>query len=110
MPTLRPFRALRYDPAAVVSPPYDVISPELQARLVGRHPRNSVRLDLPPSQPGDGPDDRYRRAAAAFVSWRTDGTLCKDLRPSLYVYELAYRRPGDTTERLRRGFFARLTL
>jgi uncharacterized protein (DUF1015 family) len=116
VPTLRPFRALRYDPAAVgdladvISPPYDVISPELQARLVGRHPRNSVRLDLPPSQPGDGPDDRYRRAAAAFVSWRTDGTLRKDLRPSLYVYELAYRPPGDTTERLQRGFFARLTL
>lgn len=116
MPTLRPFRALRYDPAAVgeladvISPPYDVISPELQARLVRRHPRNSVRLDLPPSQPGDGPDDRYRRAAAAFVSWRTDGTLRKDLTPSLYVYELAYRLPGDTRERVQRGYFARLTL
>lgn len=116
MPTLRPFRALRYDPAAVgdladvISPPYDVISPELQARLIGRHPRNSVRLDLPPSQPGDGPDDRYRRAAAAFVSWRTDGTLRKDLTPSLYVYELAYRLPGDARQRVQRGFFARLTL
>ena len=116
MPTLRPFRALRYDPAAVgdladvISPPYDVISAELQARLVGRHPRNSVRLDLPPSQPGDGPDDRYRRAAAAFVAWRTDGTLHKDLTPSLYVYELVYRVPGDTTDRVQRGFFARLTL
>jgi uncharacterized protein (DUF1015 family) len=116
VPTLRPFRALRYDPAAVgdladvISPPYDVISPELQARLVARHPRNSVRLDLPPSQPGDGPDDRYRRAAAAFVSWRTDGTLRKDLTPSLYVYEAAYRLPGDARERVQRGFFARLTL
>ena len=116
MPTLRPFRALRYDPAAVgdladvISPPYDVISAELQARLLGRHQRNSVRLDLPPSHPGDGPDDRYRRAAASFVSWRTDGTLRKDLAPSLYVYEMSYRMPGDARERLQRGFFARLTL
>jgi uncharacterized protein (DUF1015 family) len=116
VPTLRPFRALRYDSASVgdladvVSPPYDVISPELQARLVARHSRNSVRLDLPPAQPGDGPDDRYRRAAAAFVAWRTDGTLRKDLTPSLYVYELAYRVPGEAQDRLQRGFFARLTL
>ncbi|HVQ22502.1 MAG TPA: DUF1015 domain-containing protein, partial [Candidatus Saccharimonadia bacterium] len=104
------------DPAAVgdlgdvISPPYDVVSPALQARLVDRHPRNSIRLDLPPSEPGDGPDDRYRRAAASFVSWRTDGTLRKDLTPSFYIYEMAYRPPGEVRERLQRGFFARLTL
>lgn len=116
VPTLRPFRALRYDPAViggladVISPPYDVISPEQQARLVSRHPRNSVLLDLPPARPGDGPDDRYQRAAAAFVAWRTDGTLRKDLTPSLYVYEQVYRLPGVTGPRVQRGFFARLTL
>ncbi len=116
MPTLRPFRALRYDPAVVgdladvISPPYDVVSPELQLRLAGRHARNSVLLDLPPAMPGDGPDDRYRRAAAAFVAWRTDGTLRKDLTPSLYVYEQVYRRPGETSDRVQRGFFARLRL
>ena len=116
MPTLRPFRALRYDPTvvgdlgSVISPPYDVISPQLQSELAGRHPRNSVLLDLPPSQPGDGPDDRYRRAAATFVAWRTDGTLRKDLTPSLYVYEQTYRLPGSTVDRVQRGFFARLTL
>ncbi len=116
MPTLRPFRALRYDPAvvgdlgSVISPPYDVISPQLQAELARRHPRNSVLLDLPPGQPGDGPDDRYRRAAATFVAWRTDGTLRKDLAPSLYLYEQTYRLPGSTVDRVQRGFFARLTL
>ena len=116
MPTLRPFRALRYDPtvigrlADVISPPYDVVSPELQARLARRHARNSVMLDLPPELPGDRPDDRYRRAAAAFVAWRTDGTLRKDLTPSLYVYEQTYRLPGATDARVQRGFFARLTL
>jgi uncharacterized protein (DUF1015 family) len=116
VPTLRPFRALRYDLtvigrlAEVISPPYDVISPDLQARLASRHPRNSVMLDLPPALPGDRPEDRYRRAAAAFVAWRTDGTLRKDLSPSLYVYEQAYHLPGATRVRVQRGFFARLTL
>ena len=116
MPTLRPFRALRYDPAVVrdladvISPPYDVISPETQAALAGRHPRNSVLLDLPPGSPGDGPDDRYQRAAAAFVAWRTDGTLRKDLTPSLYVYEQAHRLAETGVDQVQRGFFARLTL
>ncbi|MET1232362.1 MAG: DUF1015 domain-containing protein [Candidatus Limnocylindrales bacterium] len=116
MPTLRPFRALRYNPAVVgdladvISPPYDVVSPELQVRLAGRHRCNSVFLDLPPAAPGDGPGDRYRRAAAAFVAWRTDGTLRKDLTPSLYVYEQVYRRPWESSDRVQRGFFARLRL
>ena len=116
VPTLRPFRALRYDPtvvgdlADVISPPYDVISPELQARLASRHARNSVLLDLPPILAGDGPDDRYRRAAAAFVAWRTDGTLVKDQVPSLYAYEQTYRLPGASEDRVQRGFFARLSL
>ncbi|GIW20472.1 MAG: hypothetical protein KatS3mg065_0768 [Chloroflexota bacterium] len=101
MPILRPFRALRYDPdavgdlAAVVSPPYDVISPDEQRRLLERHPRNVVRLDLPPEEPGDAPDDRYRRAARTFAEWRSDGTLRKDPRPAIYAYEQRYRAPGQ---------------
>jgi uncharacterized protein (DUF1015 family) len=116
LPILRPFRALRYDPeavgdlAAVVSPPYDVISPEEQRRLLDRHPRNVVRLDLPPDEPGDAPDDRYRRAARTFAEWRSNGTLRKDPRPAVYVYEQRYTLPGSDTERVGRGFFARLRL
>lgn len=116
MPILRPFRALRYDPETVgdltqvVSPPYDVISPEEQRRLLERHPRNVVRLDLPPDEPGDAPDDRYRRAARTFAEWRSDGTLRKDPRPAVYVYEQRYRVPGGESERVGRGFFARLRL
>ncbi|HWP64264.1 MAG TPA: DUF1015 domain-containing protein [Candidatus Binatia bacterium] len=116
MPILRPFRALRYDRdavgdlAAVVSPPYDVISPDEQRRLLERHPRNVVRLDLPPEEPGDAPDDRYRRAARTFAEWRSDGTLRKDPRPAIYAYEQRYRPPGQHEERTVRGFFARLRL
>ncbi len=116
MPEVRPFRALRYesevvgDLAAVVSPPYDVISPTEAAALLARHPKNVVRLDLPIGEQGDGPDDRYRRAARTFAAWRSDGTFHKDPRPSLYVYEQAYRVPGTSVERVQRGFFGRLRL
>jgi uncharacterized protein (DUF1015 family) len=116
VPEIRPFRALRYEPdavgdlALVVSPPYDVISDELQRELLARHPKNIVRLDLPPDEPGDEPDDRYRRAARTFAAWRSDGTLRKDPRASIYVYEQAYVVPGTSIERTQRGFLGRLRL
>jgi uncharacterized protein (DUF1015 family) len=116
LPTIRPFRALRYEPesvgdlARVVSPPYDVISPSERRRLLARHPKNAVRLDFPSQEPGDGPDDQYRRAARTFAEWRSDGTFHKDPRPSLYVYEQTYRLPGTAVERTQRGFFGRLRL
>ena len=117
MPQIRPFRALRFDAdvtgelGAVIAPPYDVIGADLHQRLLDRHPKNAVRLDLPSADPADqDPDDRYRRVARTLAAWRTDGTLRKDPRPGVYVYEQAYRVPGTDVERTQRGFFARLRL
>ncbi|HVL54517.1 MAG TPA: DUF1015 domain-containing protein [Vitreimonas sp.] len=116
MPTVRPFRALRYrsesvpDLSRVVSPPYDVISAEEQRVLLERDPRNVVRLDLPTSEVGEEPDDRYRRAARTLAAWRSDGTLHKDPRPALYPYEQVYVVPGTGESRTQRGFFGRLRL
>jgi len=116
LPQIRPFRALRYDPeaigdpAAVVAPPYDVLSADDRRRLVARHDRNVVRLDAPADEIGDGEDDRYRRVARTLAAWRSDGTLHKDPRTAIYVYEQTYVVPGSATERTQRGFFARLRL
>jgi uncharacterized protein (DUF1015 family) len=120
VPDVRPFRALRYesdvvgDLAAVVSPPYDLIDPTEAADLLNRHPKNAVRLDLPLGEQGDGPDDRYRRAARTFAAWRSDGTFRKDPRPSLYVYEQERNGSngpaGQGPRSVRRGFFGRLRL
>ena len=50
MAAVSPFAGLRYDPArvgamaAVVAPPYDVISPAEQDALYARSPFNAVRL------------------------------------------------------------------
>jgi uncharacterized protein (DUF1015 family) len=116
VPDIRPFRALRYDPetvgdvSLVVAPPYDVIGADLHRDLLARHPANSVRLDLPAGEAGEDPDERYRRAARTLTAWRSDGTLRKDPRPSVYVYEQGYRVPGTDVERIQRGFFARLRI
>src|SRR4029450_14009559 len=111
VPSIRPFRALRYsgevvgDLAAVTAPPYDVISPEAHRRLLARDPRNVVRLDLPEAEPGDPEDERYRRAAHTLTQWRLDGTLHRDPRPALYAYEQTYRVPGSERIGTRRGVF-----
>jgi uncharacterized protein (DUF1015 family) len=116
LPQIRAFRALRFDPEKVgdlnrvVSPPYDVIGPELHQSLLARHPANSVRLDLPEVQAGEAPDDRYRRAARTLAGWRVDGTVRKDPMPSIYAYEQTYRVPGSDQVRTQRGFFGRLRL
>jgi uncharacterized protein (DUF1015 family) len=117
VPEIRPFRALRYDPEVVgdpgrlVAPPYDVISSDLRATLAARSPRNVVHIDLPVAEPADpDPDDRYRRAAHLYAQWRTDGTLRKDPRPGLYVYEQTYTVPGTSVVRTQRGFLGRLRL
>jgi uncharacterized protein (DUF1015 family) len=74
VPLIRPFRALRYAPeavgdlAAVVAPPYDVLSDDDRARLLARHDRNVVRLDAPAEEAGDADDERYRRAARTLAA------------------------------------------
>ena len=115
VPVVRPFRALRYpadavDLASVVAPPYDVVDPARQAELLARDPRNVVRLDLPPAEPGEEPDARYRRAARTLAGWRSTGVLRSDARPAFYAYEQTYRLPGSEDVRTQRGFFGRMRI
>ena len=116
VPRIRAFRALRYQPgvapdlSVVLSPPYDVISPEQQQRLLARHPRNVVRLDLPETSADEAPDERYRNAARTLAAWRSDGTLFKDAKAAVYACEQTYRVPGIGETRTQRGFFGRLGL
>jgi uncharacterized protein (DUF1015 family) len=116
VPTVRPLRALRYDPrvagdpARLICPPYDVISEERQRELAARDPHNAVHLELPPVLPGDGPDDRYRRAATALAEWRTAGILRKETEPAVHLYEQTWQQ-GETGEsRSQRGLLVRLRL
>ena len=92
MPRFEPFAGLRYDTARVdlsmvVSPPYDVISPEQRSRLVSRHSANAVRIELPEPDHHAGLD-RYDSAANQLVRWQDEGILVADPSPSLYAYRM----------------------
>jgi uncharacterized protein (DUF1015 family) len=115
MPTIQAFRGLRYDLghvgslSDVVTPPYDVISPELQEALYQRHPANFIRLELNRPEPGDDEhSNRYTRAARFLKQWRQEGVLRLDPDPALYVYHQTFTHQGQTLTR--RGFMARLRL
>jgi len=112
---LIPIRGLRYnlqavgDLAAVVTPPYDVITPEAQARYYARHPYNIIRLEYGKTEPGDDEtNNRYTRAASTFAAWREQGILIREEKPAFYLYEQEFQVRG---KRLRRyGFFCAVRL
>lgn len=112
MAKLVPFRGLRYnlprvdDPASLMAPPYDVISPALQEDLYRRSPFNVVRLILGKAEKGDSEtDNRYTRAAADFQQWQQEGILVRDPEPSIYLYDQEYPlEEGGAV--VRRGFIA----
>jgi hypothetical protein len=106
MPLLKPFRALRYAPEvagpldALVSPPYDVISPQLQERLLATSPYNSVRL-VRPEEP--------EQAARLLGEWQSGGILVREQEPSAWLLEEDFAGPEGAL-RTRRGIVARAVL
>jgi uncharacterized protein (DUF1015 family) len=101
MARVRPFRALRYDVpdlAAVVAPPYDVISDEQRTEYLGRSPYNVVHLTLPDSE---------EQAARDLAAWQEEGVLVRDPEPSYWWLLQDYVGP-DGVERQREGFVASL--
>ena len=113
MSEVRPFRALRYDPARVelervLAPVYDVVSPEDRARFYDRDPHNAIRLELTRRAEDEAGTD-YAEAARTLAAWRREGVLRLDPEPALYVLRQRFPGPGGAPlERL--GFFAALRL
>jgi len=109
-----PFRGLRYDPARlpdlspVVSPPYDVISPEAETALARRHPENVVRLESVPPARGDHGGDAFAHIAATLAAWLASGVLIEDSEACLYPLEQSFTWRGRS--RRQRGFLCLLRL
>jgi uncharacterized protein (DUF1015 family) len=101
MPTVRPFRALRYDTeiagplGQLVAPPYDVIDDAARLDYLARSPYNVVHLTLP---------DSDERAARDLSGWRVAGVLAE--QPERYWW-LAQDYVGpDGVARAREGLAA----
>jgi uncharacterized protein (DUF1015 family) len=113
---VKPFRGLRYNPekitglSDVVTPPYDVITPDVQRLYHEKSPFSSIRLELGIESEGDSEkDNRYTRSAALLEEWLNEGVLVPDEKPALYWCREEYRTPGGGNA-VRDGFFAALEL
>lgn len=115
MAVIQPVSAIRYaatpsaDASTRIAPPYDVIDRDGRDALLGRDPRNFVKIDLPhvPAKEA-GPPAVYETAATQLRQWLADGTLVADKTPAIYLYHQNYRHAG--AEYTRKMFFARLRL
>ncbi len=115
MPEVAPFQALRYDfsknsdLSSLIAPPYDVIDDADKAFLLAGSERNVVAIDLPHTPPKSaGPAEAYRGAADRLNAWLEDGTLVREVRPSLYLYHQIFEHAGQTYTR--KKFIARVRL
>lgn len=110
MALVKPFRGIRYtlgnaEIPLVVTPPYDVISPQDQEKYYLQSEYNVVRLILGKQSEDDTPDNnRYTRARDCLESWRTQRVLIQDERDSLYIYQQKFN------DKIRRGFIALMKL
>ncbi|MEW5737253.1 MAG: DUF1015 domain-containing protein [Thermodesulfobacteriota bacterium] len=115
MATVVPFRGILYNPAlvpdmsAVVTPPYDVISPAEQEDFHLRHKNNVIRLILGKKTARDTEtDNAHTRAGAFYRKWREENVLRRDAAPALYLCAHEFQHEGGRVTRL--GIMARVRL
>jgi uncharacterized protein (DUF1015 family) len=113
MTDLRPFRALRYDPARVdlgrvIVPPYDVVADEDRAGFFERDPYNAIRLELTRDVADEAHTD-YSEVRRTLDAWSDEGILRRDAEPALYGLRQSFEAP-DGASTTREGFFALLHL
>lgn len=101
MADLRPFKGLRYkletgqDLGALLCPPYDVISTDLQETLLQQAQHNAVRLELSKELPTDsGVVNRYTRAAGLLQEWLSEGVLLPERAEAFYLLKEEYPHLG----------------
>lgn len=116
MACIKPFRGLRYnlekidDMEKVVTPPYDVISPEQQEAFYQKSRYNMVRLDFGKIYDTDDQvDNRYTRASKAFKTWQKEAVLLRDNQPTIYLYQVTFTLHGNRVFS-RKGFLSLVRL
>jgi uncharacterized protein (DUF1015 family) len=107
MTDIRPFRALRYDPARVdlsrvIVPPYDVVAAEDRAAFFERDPHNAIRLELTRDVADEASTD-YHHVREALDAWITERVLTRDPQPALYPLRQTFTAP-DGARLSREGF------
>ena len=115
MVEVHPFKGLTYNKEKiqklddVVSPPYDIISDDMQKILYNKHPQNFVRLILGKTDPNDtNESNRYTRAKELYDLWQKEKILTESLTPAIYPYKIEYEI--ENKKKTMSGFFILLKL
>ena len=115
MVEVAPFKGLTYNSKKikklddVLSPPYDIISEEMQSKLYKNHPENFVRLILGKINPDDNEENnRYTRAKMLFNKWINESILIYSDKPAIFPYKIQYKVKNKL--RIMNGFFVLLKI
>lgn len=94
---------------SVMSPPYDIISEDMQDDLYNKSPYNFVRLILGKQSKKDNEkDNRYTRAKDLFEKWINESIIIKHEKPAIYGYKIKCKIKGQI--KTMSGFFTLLKL
>src|SRR4051812_21351757 len=99
MSQFRPFTGTHFESksltlADVITPPYDVISPEQAEAYRNRSPYNFVHVDLPTTD-----DQGYAHSAELLKEWKKAHVVKQSATPSFYLYQQNYALGGTTRRR-----------
>lgn len=107
-----PLPGIRYAESrldSLLSPPYDVVSPQQWEALVGANPHNVLRIEHPTGDPSESvrpAEEAYARAARTLSDWLSTHVLTEDREPSVYVVEHEFPTPWGTGSARRTGILA----
>jgi len=115
MVEIAPFKGITYNKEKignldeVMSPPYDIISEEMQNKLYKKHPNNFVKLILGKQFQSDTKkDNRYTRSKQLFDEWQKNSILLESEKNAIYPYKIEYILNNVT--KIMNGFFVLLKL
>lgn len=107
MAEISAFPGIRYnqdiveDMAAVICPPYDVISTEQQKAYYERSDYNIIRLEHGMVLPNDTKtSNKHTRACITFNQWLKDRVMLIDHVPSFYIHEHSFTYQNVRKKRL----------
>ena len=115
MAEVHPFRGVRYnqrlvkDISMVLSPPYDIITPQMAPELYRRSDYNFVRIEANRELPQDtAEDNRYTRSTAILEHWLEQAIFQIDEVPAIYLHDHYFVYLGKGY--MRRGITLRIRL
>ena len=115
MVEISPFKGIIYNKKKIdklddlMSPPYDIISEEMQTILYEKHPQNFVRLILGKINASDSENDnRYIRAKKLFDSMVKESILVSSEREAFFPYKIHYKVKNQI--KILNGFFVLLKI